>query len=155
MNMLRFTFNRPDPPITRRNALVSEVTNVRDLCHSFDLKDFPLPMRVDVTAHNFWCGCGDFSPRTETAHVYMKIKPRNASELGGVERAEDGTVELRACTGVSAASMAREGNSKSIERIREFIKNMVMHEVYESLKFRGERIMDPHDPFLRPQDQPF
>jgi hypothetical protein len=30
-----------------------------------------------------------------------------------------------------------------------------MHEVYEAIHFRGERIFDPHHGSLRPDDQPF
>lgn len=154
---LRRGYVRPNSPMERRNALVNEITNVDDLANSFDLKAFPLPMRIVVEpCYSYGCNDSHHARGVRTAHVYMRIKPRDdAHELPGVPRDKDGMLELRTCAGVSEIFRGEKGNDAAVEKIRVAIQNMVMHEVYESVLFRGERIMNPHDSQLRPAHQPF
>lgn len=138
----------------RRNTLVNELVGgkLQDLGNCFDLKAFPLPMRL--APHQPDAGyC--WTCRRDALHVYMRIRPRGIDELPTVVRDDKGTLELNTCTFVNQDFLDREGPQKAIEAIRVKIKEMVMHEVYEALLFRGERIMDPHDNHLRPSDQPF
>lgn len=140
------------PAYERRDLLINEVTNIADLGACFDLRAFPLPVRVgpwhDKAGYCFWCV-------GEALHVYMRILPRGQDELYGIARDEAGTLELNTCSLVTRASFAKEGPAASVEKVRVAVKNMVLHEVYEALLFRGERIMDPHDNATRPADQPF
>lgn len=154
---LRKGYVRPDSPMARRNALVNEITNVDDLANSFDLRAFPLSMRMVVEpCYNYGCNDSSHAMGARTAHVYMRIKPRDdANELPGIPRDANGTCELRTCAGVSEKFRGEKGNDAAVEKIRVAIQNMVMHEVYEALLFRGERIMNPHDSQLRPAHQPF
>jgi hypothetical protein len=145
-----------ESPRAKRDRLIGEVKTIEELCSSFDLSAFPLPMRVAMHQHQFWCGCGAEPGVEKTIHIFMKVKPRDPHELGGVARdATDGTVELRSCAGVSAQLMKERGNAWAVEKVREFIKQMTMHEVYEALMFKGERIMNPHSYDLKPADQLF
>lgn len=143
---------KENDPLVRRNTLVSEIVRVEDLGAAFDLSAFPLPMRVGPRTRDAGI-C--FSCRGDALHVYMRIKPRNNKELYGVPRDEKGTLELNTCTCVNQAWLDEKGPAKAVEQVRGKIKDMVLHEVYEALLFRGERIMDPHDYRLRPEDQPF
>ena len=142
-----------NPDLTKKVQLLAETTTLDAFVQSFDLSAFPLPMRLTVERHMVFCGCQNYTG--ETVHVRMQIKPRNASELRGVERDADGTISLKTCAGVSAETFQKEGAFQALEKTRVAIKNMVMHEVYEALLYRGERIMNPHDDVLRPSDQPF
>jgi hypothetical protein len=137
--------------VDRRDASINEVVRVEDLCASFDLSAFPLPVRVGMRDHGIFCMCDVGLRSAVTAHVFMRIRPRGTGELLSLEQDADGTVELRSCSGVTQEVMTRNGNVRAVEVIR----NMVMHEVYESTLFRGDRIFDPHDYRTRPKDQPF
>ena len=146
---------QPASSLARRDALVNDVSTVEQLCEGFDLTAFPLPVRVGMNFHGFLCPC-KYTIGTKTVHVHMRIKPRSEDELWGVSREPDGTIELRNCTGITQAELDKPGgNQEAVEKIRKSIHSMVMHEVYESLMFRGMRIMDPHDGYLRPADQEF
>lgn len=139
-------------PRQRRDALIAEISKVEDLGASFDLSAFPLPMRIGP--HQTDAGLC-FTCYQPALHVYMKVMPRGENELPRVNRDGQGMVELNTCTEVSQLSLDRDGPAKSVDKIRGKIRDMVMHEVYEALLFRGERIMDPHHGDLRPADQPF
>jgi hypothetical protein len=146
-----FRFLR-DSTIDRRDSLVNEVTNITDLGNCFDLSAFPLPVRVGKwqnDASHCWLCAG------RGLHVYMRILPRGKGELPSIGRDSEGLIELNTCSKVTPETFAKEGNLKSVELVREAVQNMVMHEVYEALLFRGERIMDPHDHTLRVKGQPF
>jgi hypothetical protein len=136
----------------RRDALIAEVSNLEDLGSSFDLSAFPLPMRIGPHVADAGLCFTCYQP---ALHVYMRILPRGLNELPTCRRDAQGMIELNTCTEVSQLSLDREGPAKSVEKIRGKIRDMVMHEVYEALLFRGERIMDPHHGDLRPSDQPF
>lgn len=153
INIKKVMLEASEAPFAKRRRLINEVKTPEELCSSFDLTAFPLPMRVEMRQHQIFCGCA--TNDGPTAHVLMRVRPRNANELYGAPRAADGSIELRSCTGVSAASFAKDGGVASVEKIRVGIKNMVMHEVYEALLFKGERIMNPHSFDLKPADQPF
>lgn len=138
----------------KRDALVNEVTNLEDFSKCFDLTQFPLPMDVSYEEHAFMCHCGRMGFR-KTIHVGMKIKPRNPEELKYSPREADGTVRLKTCVGIDAHNFAELGNQACFEKVRAAIRNMALHEVYESVQFRGMRVFDPHNEDLRPKDQPF
>lgn len=142
-----------DPSTDTKMRLLTEAATFEDFMNSFDMSAFPLKMHLGVVRHTFLCACGNYSG--DTIHVHMNIKPRHDSELPSIARDEHGKLDLRTCTGVSAESFEKFGAFDALEKVRVAIKNMVMHEVYEALMFRGTRIMNPHDDALRPSDQPF
>lgn len=142
-----------DPSISTRMRLLTETPTLDAFVEAFDLKAFPLPMRLSVEHHMVFCACGNYGG--DTVHVRMNIKPRTDNELRSIARDDNGMLELKTCAGVSATSFERDGAFDSLEKVRVAIKNMVMHEVYEALMFRNIRIMNPHDDALRPKDQPF
>jgi hypothetical protein len=137
--------------IVRRDTLLAEVVRLKDFGACFDLRAFPLPLRVGP--HERAAGLC-FSCRHDALHIYMRILPRSDQELAGLPRDELGQIELNTCTGVTQALLDSD-RKKAVDKVRVAIKNMVLHEVYEALLFRGMRIMDPHDHFLQPADQPF
>jgi len=139
---------------TRRKTLINELVGgkVSDLGACFDLKAFPLPVRIGPWIPSAsWCSVC----RHDALHIYMNILPRGENELEGIVRDASGRLELNTCTAVNQNYLDRFGPEKAIEIIRGKIKDMVMHEVYEAILFRGERIFDPHSSALRPLDQPF
>jgi len=142
------------PPVQRRRTLVNELVGgkLSDLGDSFNLKAFPLPMRIGPwipsASHCYNCA-------HDALHIYMNILPRHDDELFGIARDDKGRLELNTCTGVNQSYLDRVGPDKAIEVIRGKLKDMVMHEFYEAVMFRGERIFDPHQHSLRPEDQPF
>lgn len=139
--------------------LLKTATTIEELAAAFDLSTFPLPMRVGV-AHTCtgWCFCPIVGGKLflqQSIKVFMKVKPRSEEELTSVERDKDGLVELNTATDVSERSLKVEGVEWAFEKVRMTIKNLVMHEVYEALMFKGARVLDPHDIWRRPSDQPF
>lgn len=136
----------------KRDTLINEVTRVEDLGGCFDLSAFPLPMHVAMwhpSASNCWFCAQD------ALHVYMWVLPRSDQELMMLERDDKGRIKLNTCTYVTQDMLTKKGPKKCVEYVRTKIRDMVMHEFYEALHFRGMRIMNPHDANLRPEDQPF
>ena len=138
--------------VSQRDTLINEIVRVEDLGGSFDLKAFPLPMRVgmwEASATSCWfCGL-------DALHIYMKVLPRSDNELFMLPRDDKGRIELNTCTYVNQKRLDKDGPKKCVEIIRTKIKDMTLHELYEALKFRGMHIMNPHDYSLKPEDQPF
>ena len=138
----------------RAHALIREISYIDDLAACFDLRAFPLPMRVAKWDQRM-SFCMTCSGRRPGLHVCMRILPRNNNELPFVVRDPNGMFELNTCTGVTQDYLEQAGCRKAVELVRLALKNMCLHELYEAVLFRGERIMDPHNEALRPSDQPF